>query len=260
MKRVGVVVVAALALAVALAAFAPAPLLNAYLQDLTNGALRLAATSGTVWRGQGQLADAAGTWSIPMGWELAPLPLLRGEFDVTLKPPPGEETPRGRVRLRGDMVDLDQTVLAFPANALRPLFARVPGLALRGEINVRADRFTWLGKSGEGKLDANWRNAALVAMGMSAALGDVTLNAASGTSGTSGTAGAAGTTSDLLARVQNTGGDLRVAGNLRFVRGAADGDLTLQPTVSASPELLRALRLLGPPDANGAVRVRFPNG
>jgi hypothetical protein len=250
-QRIGVAVVAALALAAALAAFAPAPLLNAYLQDQTNGALRLVGTSGTIWRGQGQLGDSTGTWSVPIGWDVAPLALLRGELDFTLIPPSGGDTPHGRVRVHGDAVELLDTVLVIPARALQPMFSRVPGLTLQGDITATANQFTWLGKTAAGRIVASWSNANIRAMGLSAALGEVTIDAASVTPGAADA---------LSARVQNTGGDLRVAGDLRFTGGPLAGELTLQPTPTASADLLRALRLLGAPDASGAVRVRFPRG
>ena len=248
-KRTGVAVAAVLALAAALAAFAPAALLNTYLQQETNGALRLAATTGTIWRGQGQLGDAAGTWAVPLGWDVAPLALLRGELEFALIPPSGVDSPRGRVRLHGETVELQDTVVVIPARALQPLFARVPGLSLQGDITATANQFTWLPKSAAGRIVANWRNANLKAMGISAALGEVTIDASSTTPGAA---------DGLLARVQNAGGDLRVAGDLRLTGGPLAGDLTLQPTATASTDLQRALRLLGAPDASGAVRVRFP--
>ena len=251
MRHTGVAVVAALALAAALAAFAPAPLLDTYLQGETNGTLRLVATTGTIWHGQGQLRDGAGTWAIPIGWDVAPLALLRGELDFVLIPPAGVDTPRGRVRLHGDTVELLDTVIVIPARALQPMFSRVPGLTLQGDITATANQFAWLGKSGAGRIAANWRNANLKAMGISAALGEVTIDASSATPGAA---------DGLLARVQNAGGDLRVAGDLRLAGGPVTGDLTLSPTSTASADLLRALRLLGAPDASGAVRVRFPRG
>jgi len=155
------------------------------------------------------------------------------------------------VRLHGDTVELVDTVMVIPARALQPMFSRVPGLTLQGDITATANQFTWLPKSTSGRIVANWRNAGLKAMGIGAALGEVTIDASSATPGAA---------DGLLARVQNVGGDLRVAGDLRFTGGPIAGDLTLQPTATASADLLRALRLLGAPDASGAVRVRFPRG
>jgi hypothetical protein len=247
MRRLAWVLFALLAFLAALAAFAPASLLDAQVQDASGGTMRLTAASGTIWRGTGRVAAASGGWSVPVGWTLAPLPLLRGEFDFSLAAPDGMDVPRGRVRVRGDAVRCEQVAFAFPADALRGLFARVPGLKLGGEIAAQADDFAFSGAGGEGRLIAQWRNANVRALGIDAAMGSVTFDAA-----------AAG--GKIEARVTNTGGETRVEGILRFAANGVAGDVLFTPLAPASADLFRVLRMVGGQEAGGAVRVRLPNG
>src|SRR5262245_44443627 len=77
------------ALALLVAAFvalAPATLADVRVAAASGGRLRLADTTGTVWRGSGTLTDAQGLWRIPLRWRVSPPGALRGVADVELEP------------------------------------------------------------------------------------------------------------------------------------------------------------------------------
>ena len=68
----------AILLAAALIIEAPATLLDRRVADLTDGRIRIAAATGTVWRGAGELTLLPDGVRIPIAWRLEPMPLLRG--------------------------------------------------------------------------------------------------------------------------------------------------------------------------------------
>src|SRR5436309_14117627 len=91
---------------IALAAFAPASWLDRRLVSATDGKVRLNDAEGTIWRGRGTLSDARGTWKIPLAWQFAPWPLLRGALDVELTSLGEADAPRGRLRFEESTVEL----------------------------------------------------------------------------------------------------------------------------------------------------------
>jgi hypothetical protein len=68
----------AILLAAALAIEAPASLVDRRVADLTDGRIRIAAATGTVWNGSGELALLPDGARIPIAWRLEPIRLLRG--------------------------------------------------------------------------------------------------------------------------------------------------------------------------------------
>ena len=74
--RAVAVLVALVLLAAALAALAPATLIDARVAARTRDRVRLAEASGTVWSGEGTLADAAGRWRLPVSWRLGGFPQM----------------------------------------------------------------------------------------------------------------------------------------------------------------------------------------
>ena len=78
--------------AVSLLALAPARLLDARLDETSNGHLRLASSEGTLWSGNGlaELRDQTGSrrWAAPLSWRLRPAALLAGRLDFELATDP----------------------------------------------------------------------------------------------------------------------------------------------------------------------------
>ena len=63
----------------AVIAFLPASLIDGRVASATQGKVRLADSTGTVWDGRGVLTDSAGTWRVPMGWTVSKADVLRGK-------------------------------------------------------------------------------------------------------------------------------------------------------------------------------------
>ena len=215
-------------------AFAPASLVAFYVADSTRGELRLVEARGTVWNGSGDVATAGGQWSVPVAWTLRPLPLLRGEALVALRSPGGGTAD---VVVRDGSVAIRDVALALPAQVLR-----LPaGTTAGGELRLTSPMATLGTQRQEGSLRVEWTRARIVLPGV----GPVDLGTATATLGGDGTR--------WHGPVQARGGQLDVDGEASIDRTGADVSLALVPR-SGAPDALRAL--LGPPDAQGAVRWR----
>src|SRR5436305_11827644 len=114
-----VLVVAAFAL------LAPVSLLDRQIVSATEGRVRLAAASGTVWRGSGIVSDAQGRWRTPIAWRVDAWPLLRGALSVT--PLPSESADlRGTVLAEGETLHVTGLHADVPATALESAWKRPP--------------------------------------------------------------------------------------------------------------------------------------
>ncbi len=247
MKGFGIIVAAGLLLAFALVAMAPAALIDGRLAAATDGRLRVADATGTVWRGTGALTDAGNTWQLPLAWSVAPAALARGVLNVTLAPLRDAAQPRGAIGISTTGIALTDFHATVPAQALARWLPLRDAPALGGDIAVDASALTWSGSSGQGTLNAHWLRARLATASGMADLGTVDVVV---------------TPQDarLQARVTNAGGDVRVDGTVNFTSSSNDGDITITPAPGAPPALVRALASMGRPGADGAVRVTWRNG
>jgi general secretion pathway protein N len=242
MRRILLAVIVVVALAVAIAAFLPASLADSRLATATQGKLRLADATGTVWDGGGTLTDAAGTWRLPVQWRIAPGALLRGTRELELLPAAGATTPRGTVAMEGDGIVVRNLTLDIPAAALATVLPLRVLPAFGGMVNVTAPAFTFSPSAPTGSLDARWTGARLGLLGATADLGDVRLALAPRGNALGGT-------------LSNDGGDLRIEGTLDYTAPQLGIDATVAPTPAAPPAVTRLLALAGTPDATG--RLRF---
>lgn len=225
-----------LLLVAALAASAPATLLDARISALTAERLRIADAAGTVWRGSGVLTDARGAWGIPLAWRASPLAALRGVADV-------EFVPQGRIVANGG-VTLTDVRVALPARVLAAGVPAAVAVEAGGELLLDAPAFRYDGRAGDGALTLRWDRARIVVNDALVDLGTVTTRVSSRGDGLAGT-------------LSNEGGALRVAGDLTWSNGQASVNATLAPAGTLPPEIIQALRALGPADASGAVRVAW---
>ena len=242
-SRRSLVILAAAAGAAAIAAawLAPASLVDSRLARITEGRLRLADATGTIWRAHGNLV--AGSTRMPIAWRLDAWPLLRGELHIHLAPDANTVTgaPRADIAIAGDRVsfrDVDATFpAAFFAAATGSAGLWVPG----GEVRVNAAALTWAPPSSDGEARVQWRQARLGAVERSGGLdlGDVSLVLkANG--------------DRLVGPVVNEGGDLAVRGEIAL--HATDGleiSLLLAPRRADDANLAQALAVLGVPEAGG---------
>lgn len=246
MKGFGIIVAAGVMLLLALVGLAPATLADGRLAAVTDGRLRIADATGTLWRGAGALTDAGNTWQLPLAWSVAPSALARGVLDVTLAPMRDGTQPRGALALGTSGVALTDFRATIPAQALARWLPLRDAPALGGDISIDASAFAWSGGGGQGTLNAQWLRARLANAAGTADLGTVDVVV---------------TPQDqrLQARVTNAGGDVRVNGTVTITSNSSDGDITIAPLPGAPPALVRALAAMGKPDADGAVRLTWRN-
>ena len=241
----------AILLAAALAIEAPASLVDHRVADLTDGRIRIAAATGTVWNGSGELALLPDGARIPIMWRLEPIPLLRGGLAGSLTA--GDVTrPATFAVEREDFVVHDFAITLPAAAVLRT--AGVPdaltnaGGTLVLDVADLARRGTRL----EGRADLRWTDATLPAplTGARIALGEVRL-------------AAAGNGSEIPATLSNSGGEVDVAGTLLFsTRGMPQIDARIKPRpglpADRSEAIAAALSSIGRADGAGSYRVVWP--
>ena len=246
MGRLAALVLFFLVIAVVVVALqAPASWLAHRLSLAIGESVRVIDTQGTVWDGRGVLASPDGRWKIPVAWHLKAAPLIHGEVEVELAPQEGRDTPRGTLRLARTGFAAQGIVLDLPATVLDSAFAGTAPATFGGEIRVEARDLSVEGQQGRGAMTLTWERARLAAAdGTSIALGTVTA--------TVEPRGGA-----FVGRIVNRGGEVSVDGTTTLSRGGVALDATLAPRAGTSEATARVLGQLGPPDANGAVRLQW---
>lgn len=242
MRIVAILVVAFGLLLAAVAAFAPATLVDRSIESRTDGKLRVADAAGTIWNGSGVLTDARNTWRVPLRWTIDARSLATDTHVATLAPVAGASAPTGTIGVGRDTVTLRDLALDLPAQALAGALTPRGVVTLGGTVELRASEFTWRDAGSAGSLGIRWRDARLVAAGVAADLGVVDLALAP-------------QGNRLAGRIVNSGGDVRLDGTVTLGSDAASVDVTVAPTATASPNLSRALGVIGTPDGSGAVRL-----
>jgi hypothetical protein len=246
-KSAAVLVAFMVVLLAAVAVIAPAALLGARLDTATQGQLRLADATGTVWNGRGLVTDAQRTWSLPVGWKVDPLAMMHGDQVITLVAAEGGDLPRGNVAWRDGTLILDGVAFTLPATALNATLAAGNAIAIGGYIAIDAPHMTWSANGGDGTASARWSGARLAGDAGTLALGTVTVNFAPRNGRMEG-------------RIENRGGDVRIDGEFAWGNSGIEVSATMAPLPSTPPALIRALGVLGTIDANGSVRVQWRGG
>ena len=161
MKRRSALAIGLGAYVIALVAFAPATLVDAAIESASQGRLRLAEASGTLWSGSGQIEirDAAGRTGVArsLSWRFLPESLLRGHlvceveldhagkrFSVTTSP--------SRIELANADISLPATVLGLGVPKLAPL-------GLTGEVLIHVAGLSIARDAMEGNATLQWRAA-----------------------------------------------------------------------------------------------------
>ena len=135
---------ALIAYAATLVAFAPATLLDARLEQISDGRLRLAGAEGTLWSGAGwiEVRDANGTAGVArrIAWRVLPESLLRGrlaaevELDQAAKPFP--------VAISLSRIEVADAGIRLPAAALGLGMPKLAPLRLTGDVLVNIPRLS----------------------------------------------------------------------------------------------------------------------
>lgn len=226
--------------ALSLLVLAPARLLDARLDEASDGHLRLASPEGTLWSGRGvaELRDQAGgrRWAAPLAWRLRPAALLAGrmDFDLATDPPASLSTmslSRSRIGLSGVDIRLPAATLA----------AGIPHMAdwdVDGEIRLVADSLEFGPELAAGSVTVHWRGAGSVLSPVSP-LGDYALDVQ-------------GLDQGWRASLRTTAGPLQVSGQGAWRPGARpqfEATATVPPALRA--ELAPFLRLLAAERSDG---------
>jgi hypothetical protein len=225
-------------IALAIAAFAPASLVAQRVAAATGGTLRLADARGTVWNGTADVVLANGRWVSPVSWTLQPLPLVKGEAHVAVRPASGAPGVRADIVAREHVVDVADVDVLVPAGAL-PL---PPGVSAGGEVHVVADHVRLAPGTHEGTARVEWSRARVALPGATV----VDLGTAAGTLSADGTR--------WRGPLQARGGMLQVDGDAAIDTDGAELSVALVPQPGA-PAMLR--QWLGPADAQGVTRLKL---
>lgn len=158
-------------------ATAPATLVDAGLQRVSHGKLRLVEAQGTLWSGSGQIEirDPGGRTGVAksLAWRLQPESLLRGHMvgEVRLDPS-GKAFP---VTLSLSRIELADADISLPATALGLGEPKLAPLGLTGDVLLHIAALSIGRTQVQGRATVQWRNAGSVFTPVSP-LGDYELN------------------------------------------------------------------------------------
>lgn len=158
-------------------AMAPATLVDAGLQRVSHGKLRLVEAQGTPWSGSGQIEirDPGGRTGVAksLAWHLQPESLLSGHLVWEVRQDrPGKAFP---VILSLSGIELANADISLPATALGLGISTLAPLGLTGDVLLHIAALSVESKQVQGRATVQWRNAGSVFTPISP-LGDYELN------------------------------------------------------------------------------------
>ena len=161
MKRRNLIAIGFSAYVVALIVTAPATLVDAAMQDATQGRLRLVEAAGTLWSGSGQIEirDSTGRAGIArhITWRILPESLLRGRLvcEVEL----GQTGQRFSVTASPSRIELANVDISLPAAMLGMGMPKLAPLGLTGEILVHVAALSIARDAMQGNATLQWHGA-----------------------------------------------------------------------------------------------------
>ena len=237
----------AVLLAIALLIIAPAALLDARIDALSDGRLRIASAAGTLWQGSGELVLMPAGTRQPLLWRLDAWPLLRGEIRATITL--GANGARSATVAYGrDRLDVRDLAVSLPAQGV--LLAANPKtpLAVGGSLALHVERLVQLPDVLDAQLSLEWHDGSVPGSLIDApiSLGDVRIVLD-------------GRGAAINGSLRNSGGDVEIDGQLDVgAAGAARLDATVRPRGSdraRADRIAMTLAALGAPDGRGGYRV-----
>ncbi|HEY2862747.1 MAG TPA: type II secretion system protein N [Casimicrobiaceae bacterium] len=241
----------AVLLVAALAIEAPATLLDRRAAGLSEGHVRIAAATGSVWRGSGELALVPDGTRVPIAWRLDPMSLLRGELAGSIVV--DDARAPAKFAVGSQDFSVHDFSIALPAaavlrNAGMPDAASIIGGTLLLEASDLARHDDRL----EGRADLRWRDASLpgTQAGTRIALGELRI-------------AAAGSGTEIPATISNSGGEVDVSGNLVLsMRALPKVDARIRPRaglpVERAQAIGNALSSIGMADGTGGYHIVWP--
>ena len=245
------IVIAVLLLVAAVALEAPASLLDGRIAAMSAGHVRIAAATGSLWNGSGELTLLPDGARAPMTWTLDRWALLRGTLTGTAT---FDATPRAAgFEVDGNRVAIHDLSLSFPAAAvLKSVGVTAPFADAGGMLALAVTRLEHDGERLDAAASLRWHDASLPDpnAGARIALGEVRLDAA-------------GSGAEVPAHLSNDGGEVDLSGTVVFPsRGLPKLDARVVPRDSLSPARRDAvdalLAAVGRSDGAGGYRVVWP--
>ena len=239
-------------LAIAVAISAPAALLDDRIAAATDGRVRIAGATGTVWNGAGDLVLLPRGTRRPLAWHIDAWPLLTGEVRGTVTTDSGSAQraafaySRGHVSLGGFDADLPMNTLLQSAGV--PAALGTAG----GLLTAHVVRFVQTPGVIEADVALHWQDASLPAPapGVRIGLGDVRLELR-------------GNGPEVGGPLSNNGGDVEIAGRVTLSAALMPKiDATIRPRAAVDRDRADAigasLSLVGSRDGQGGYRVVWP--
>ena len=164
MKRWQLIAIGLIVYTVAIVATAPATLIDARLQQASQGRLRLAEAHGTLWSGSGQIEvrDSAGRIGIAknLAWRFLPESLLRGRLvcEVGLD----QSGKRFPVTISISRIEVANADISLPATVLGLGLPKLAPLGLTGDVVLHVASLTIERKEMQGNATLLWRDAGSV--------------------------------------------------------------------------------------------------
>ena len=235
-------------LAIALAVLAPASLLDARVAAATDGRVRIAAASGTVWNGAGDLVLLPKGTRRSIAWHVDAWPLVRGEVRGNLTLDGGSSRTDfaygpGRDELRHFDISLPMDSVLQSA-----------GMALAGaggRLAAHVERFERTSQAIDADLSLQWLDASLPSLrpGLRIALGDVQLELR-------------GNGAEASGALSNRGGDVDIAGRVAISAALAPRvEATVRPRAGLDRDraeaIATALPLIAASDGRGGYRIAW---
>lgn len=153
-----------------LIALAPARLADPLIRYASAGHLRLAASSGSLWYGNGQLqlSNNAGK-AFPLGqitWEISPTALPLGRLDINLTQNLEGEHGKAQIRLGITDLTLSHLHLHLPATAISSLSPMLSALSPAGKLQLQSTNYTLRREASQllhqGQITALWQPASFL--------------------------------------------------------------------------------------------------
>ena len=161
MKRRRMLAIGLAAYVLALIAMAPATLVDAGMQHASNGRLRLAETSGTLWSGAGQIeirdADGQTGFASPLAWRLLPGDLFSARLAYEVAS--GIGTRPFPLAIFWSRIELANADVSVPAAALGLGLPKLASLELTGNVNLRITNLVIRSNTMQGSATLEWRAA-----------------------------------------------------------------------------------------------------
>jgi hypothetical protein len=244
------IIAGALLLAIAVAINAPASLLDSRIAAATDGQVRLAGATGTIWNGAGDLVLLPRGTRRALAWHIEAWPLVTGEV-------------RGAVAMGGSAAQRAAFAYGHGRAAVRGLDAELPMDTLMqsagvpaalgsagGIVAAHVERFVQMPNAIDADLALQWQDASLPAPGLRIALGDVRVELR-------------GNGPEISGPVSNRDGDVEIVGRMTLGASLAPKlDATIRPRAGLDRDraesIATALSLVAAADGQGGYRIVWP--